>query len=179
MACAECRLYFFDADNEGVTKRVEYVKREIREIFRDETAAAELSHAGAPLNINGYRLGCYIFADDNDNGKLEDIMIPLMVRENEAIFASAGEFLKLKEESRLRRLTIEENNGQLIEKRSRKKMKFDEKKSKICIAGQLQNSGKSNVVIIEDSDYITLKKILGSTHCQNILKFMSSIMATP
>jgi len=48
-------------------------------------------------------------------------------------------------------------------------MSFDFKKSSIGIAGQLQNSGKSNVVIIKDCDYITLEKIQNSEECCRML----------
>jgi hypothetical protein len=170
-------IYFFDADEKGVKRRVEEIGNEVEEIFNVENV--NLSNAGIPVDIKGYQVGCYIFSHDSHRGKLEDIMVPLMERDNEEIFQKAGEFLELKDEERFKKLKIGKSGGGKIEEtRSGEKQVFDEKKSKICIAGQLQNSGKSNVVIIRECDYINHKKVKECAACREIMAFINSMIPT-
>jgi len=166
-------IYFFDADNKGIGQRVKEIELEIKEIFKVDSL--NISHAGKTQVLTGYEVGCYIFAKEDGLGKLEDIMIPLMQEGNEEIFQKAADFLKLKEEGRLTKLEMKRTDGELEEKRSTKKLDFDEKKSQIGIAGQLQVSGKSNAVIIKDTDYIKLQKIRDNHLCRNILNFIHSL----
>jgi hypothetical protein len=168
-------IYFLDANEKGVQRRVEEIGHEVKEIFK--VGKVNLSNAGPPLDIKGYRVGCYIFSEDGQCGKLEDVMVPIMEKDNEEIFQKAGEFLELKDENRLKKLKIKKReDGTIEETRSGKKQAFDEKKSKICVAGQLQNSGKSNVVIIKDCDYINLFKIKECAKCREIMGFIHSII---
>jgi hypothetical protein len=102
--------------------------------------------------------------------------MPLMIKDNEDIFNKANDYLLLKNENRLRKLKIFHENENIVEKRTSKKMTFDLKKSAIGVAGQLQNSGKSNVVIIKDCDYITLEKIQNSDECCRILAFFEKLL---
>ena len=167
-------IYFFDADHKGVAQRVKEVEQEVKEIFNIDSV--KISHAGKTQVLKGYSVGCYIFAKDDGYGKLEDIMIPLMREGNEEIFQKAADFLKFKEEGRLSKLKIvKRTDGEFEEKYSTKKLDFDEKKSQIGIAGQLQVSGKSNTVIIKDTDYIKLQKIRDNHLCRNILNFIHSL----
>ncbi|MCP4219062.1 MAG: hypothetical protein GY765_30790 [bacterium] len=168
-------LYFYDADNEGVKKRITEVEQEIKELFEVDNVA--LSNGGDPVSVKGYGIGCYIFAGDSGPGKLEDILMPMMEKDNEDIFKGAEKFLELKDDGRLKKLELkQEKDGSILEKRGNKKMKFDEAKSKICIAGQLQNSGKSNVVIIKDCDFINLEKIRNSSKCREIMAFINRVI---
>lgn len=95
----------------------------------------------------------------------------MMKTDNQEIFEKAEKYLELKDDSRLKKLEIKERDGKITETRTGGKMKFDLPKSEICVAGQLQNSGKSNVVIIKDCDYLSLKKINDSEKCQEIAEF--------
>jgi len=167
-------IYFFDADNKGIKAREKSIKEEIGEVTGVDVP--ELASGVGLQSIKGLLVGCYIFAKDDGFGKLEDIVIPLMQEGNEEIFQKAADFLKLKDESRLTRLKLIKNtDGELEEKYSTKKHDYDEKKSQIGIAGQLQVSGKSNTVIIRDTDYIKLQKIRNNRLCRNILNFIHSL----
>ena len=99
-----------------------------------------------------------------------------MKADNQEIFDKATEYLQLKDDSRLKKLEIKKENGEITEVRTGDKMKFDLPKSEICVAGQLQNSGKSNVVIIKDCDYLNLEKIRNSRKCQEITEFFKKIL---
>jgi hypothetical protein len=168
-------IYFLDANEKGVKRRIEEIGNEVKGVFN--VGKVNLSNAGKPQEIKGYRVGCYIFNQDGQRGKLEDIMVPMMEKDNEEIFQKAGKYLELKDDTRLKKLKIKKReDGTIEETRSGRKLSFDEKKSKICIAGQLQNSGKSNVVIIKDCDYINLVKINECAKCREIMGFIQSII---
>ncbi len=167
-------LYFFDADDKGVSNRLAGLKNEITEVLGIINDSAFFETNGGISNINGVKYGAYIFSSSEEKGKLENILVPLMKKDNETLFEKADEYLSLKDEKRLRKLEISSNNGELTENRG-KKLTFDPMKSQICIAGQLQNSGKSNVVIIKDCDYITMDKIKQSEKCNEIIEFFRKI----
>ena len=169
-------LYFFDADEKGVDRRLEEIKQELSEFLGRQLAIDYFQQNGSLHTINSITYGAYIFAKDNKNGRLEDILLPLMRQDNQEIFDKAEEYLQLKDDGRLKKLEIEKDNGNIKEERSGGKMKFDLPKSLICVAGQLQNSGKSNAVIIKDCDYLTLTKIQTSQKCQEIIQFFKKIL---
>lgn len=167
-------IYFFDANNKGIKAREKSIKEELYEVTGVDVPG--LASGIGLQSIKGLLVGCYIFARDDGYGKLEDIIIPLMREGNEDIFQKAADFLKLKDESRLKKLRLEKNSeGEIEETYSNKKLDFDEKKSQIGIAGQLQVSGKSNTVIIKDTDYIKLQKIRDNHSCRKILEFIHAL----
>jgi len=154
-------LYFLDADDKGVISRLE----EMKKILQHDT----LEHYTI-TQIDDYEIGCGIFyntQDKNQQGKLEDILLELMVPSNEHQFDGSISFMKkfTLEESRQRKFICtderEEPHGNI---------EFKKEKSIISIAGQLQFSGSSNSVIIANSDYIKKDDILNNIHCQNIIK---------
>ncbi|OQX21368.1 MAG: hypothetical protein BWK80_33620 [Desulfobacteraceae bacterium IS3] len=168
-------LYFFDADQKGILRRLDEVKQELAE-FGCPISPDYFRQNGSIHIINKITYGAYIFAKDDDKGKLEDILVPMMKADNQEIFDKATEYLQLKDDSRLKKLEIKKENGEITEVRTGDKMKFDLPKSEICVAGQLQNSGKSNVVIIKDCDYLNLEKIRNSRKCQEITEFFKKIL---
>jgi len=167
--------YFFDADKKGVEKRYKEITEEINSLFEKHTI--ELTIKNPIAEINNVKLGAYIFADpENDSGKLEDILLPLMRIENETIFDNAKNYIDdNRNKERHQKLKIHIMEGVIGEKRDSKRMKFDLKKSIIGIAGQLQNSGASNIPVIRDCDYLTLDKIKSNKQCQNIIKFFEDL----
>lgn len=169
-------LYFFDADNVGVSARLSEVKTELHEFLGRTPGDETFMDNGSVHIIDTITYGAYIFAGGEGKGKLEDILLPLMIEENEEIFEKAVQYLELKDNNRLKKLKIAERDGLFVESRTGEKLKFDLAKSEICIAGQLQNSGKSNVVIIKDCDYITLHKIQASPACREIIAFFRQVL---
>jgi hypothetical protein len=169
-------VYFFDADEKGVDSRLIEIKKEIADVLAFPVNSGYFETNASIHIIKQIIFGAYIFARNDQKGKLEDILVPLMIKDNEDIFNKANDYLLLMDENRLRKLKIFHENENIFEKRTSKKMSFDLKKSSIGVAGQLQNSGKSNVVIIKDCDYITLEKIQNSDECCIILDFFEKLL---
>lgn len=171
-------FYLFDADDKGIEARLKEINAELKETISvlDQSIDAN----GAKISFENIDYGAYIFArPDESIGKLEDILLPLMRKENDAIFDSADNYLKAHgNPDRIYRLTIKRDaNGSLSEQRKTKKeSKFDSQKSAIGIAGQLQNSGATNTVCIKFSDYLNLKKIKEDRSCQDIVAAFNRLL---
>lgn len=168
-------VVLFDADQYGVGPRIEKASDELSEYFPQ---VKNISNNGQIADIDdNIKIGIYIFADHiKGTGTLEDILLPIMKRDNELMFDEADVFLKKHyDEKRLNRLIFKMHpqNG-LIEKRDTKN-KYYPIKSLIGVVGQLQNSGASNTVCIEKADFITLDKIKKSPICQDILNMFSKL----
>lgn len=168
-------IVLFDADDYGVEKRIANAKEELSAYF-DEIEVISYNGQVEAMNEN-LKMGIYIFADPKTgNGTLENILLPIMKRDNEPIFNEAEVFLSNHyDETRLKQLIfkLHPKDG-LIEKRE-KKNKYHPIKSLMGVVGQLQNSGASNTVCIEKADYITLAKIKSSQTCQEILGMFSKL----
>jgi len=167
-------LFFYDADNDK-NEKLNIVNTYLRKINIENT----LKH-NEIITKDGYSIGAYIFSDDEDKGSLEDILFSLMKIGNEVCFNKATEYYRehlnkdndMQPKTRTKRLSTECIDGVAVDKRKDSKQE-DEKKSVICIAGQLQKKGKSNVVVIEDSDYLNLDKINSSKKVQEIADFLN------
>jgi hypothetical protein len=144
-------IYFFDADNLGVKERINQINQEIEEI----SGIKPISEHSTFGEVNGLNVGAFIFTGDDDNtGKLEDILLPMMESGNEGIFNDASTYI----------------DTHYDDSRS-KKNNYNRDKAKIGIAGQLQKSGMTNAVIISQTDYITPAKIIANNKCQEIIAF--------
>ncbi|WP_397298737.1 DUF3226 domain-containing protein [Nonlabens ulvanivorans] len=148
-------VYFFDADDKGISNRLHEVQQEIKEVVKIE----DFENGGVTSYLE-LKIGGFIFSDDAGFGKLEDILLPLMQLENEDIFENAESFYKNFE------------NGERGKQRNK-----DIKKSTIGIAGQLQNSGATNTVTIKHSDYLSQDKIEKDRNCQSIISFFQNFTA--
>ena len=171
-------LYFLDADNKGISRRIEELNNEIYRNFE----VRPIRNHKAVANFNSIKLGAFVFTgSDNATGKLEDILMPLMIRDNETIFSHAESYLNdYFDDTRLFPMKLRVNDaGELYEERSerpRDKLKYDELKSRIGIVGQLQKSGSNNVVCIGQTDYLTLEKIQSNAKCQEIIAFFETFL---
>lgn len=146
-------IYFFDADNKGISNRMQKINEEIKAVFHD----IDLSENGQIKSFNRFKIGCYIFAEaETGLGNLENIVLPIMKIQNELIFDDAEKFL----------------DQHYIKERC--KSKYDKSKSLIGLCGQLQKSGGSNVVCISQSDYINDEKIVQNQTCVDIINFIES-----
>lgn len=172
-------IYFFDADQIGIKKRLTAIEKEMKEVLIS-LPDNSLDQNGKCINCEGLTIGCFIFTgNNNDTGKLENILLPLMKVENEKIFEGAESFLNnFYDEERLYPMKIEIKEGGITETRSNKegdKLKFDKEKSLIATVGQLQKSGMANTVCIGQTDYLTLMKIKADQKCQEIIEFINRI----
>jgi len=105
------------------------------------------------------------------------MILPLMREGNERIFDSAKEFIATHHsDERLRCLRVRQVGEDLIERREGGK-DYDEWKSMIGIAGQLQRSGKSNTAYINDCDYINIEKLRSHSSCSAIIEFFEDFIA--
>lgn len=152
--------FIYDADDKGIDSRLQNIKTNFKILL------PELDKITRNTPINGKefkKIGAYIFSNDTDNGKLEDILLPLMQVDNELIFDDAAFYLN--------------NHFDKSRFKSNKEMHkyFDQKKSIIGIAGQLQRSGRNNTMIIRDTDYITPEKISIDATCQEIITFFNNL----
>lgn len=175
-------FYLFDADDKGIDTRLSEIKSELTEALnlKEQPEVIDLPSNGSKFSYENMSYGAYIFAGEDENcGKLEDILLPLMRQGNDAIFTSAVNYLTAHyEEARLCRLKIKRNAEGVIteERHSKKGSKYDGQKSAIGIAGQLQNSGATNSVCIKHSDYLTLSKIQGHRACQEIAAAFNALL---
>jgi len=166
-------LFFYDAD-EDKEKKLNVINRYLEKMSID----GKLNH-NQIIKEDKYSVGAYIFSNQEDTGTLEDVLFGLMRTDNETIFDEAERYYKtylnkdnnMNNKIRTKRLSTECTNGKAQDKRKDRKQE-DEKKSIICIAGQLQKKGKANTVIIEDSDYLNLEKIQNSKQLQEIANFI-------
>ena len=171
--------YLFDADAKGVNVRLGEVEAEIKTII-STLPNATFTVNGQFATCEGIKLGAYIFTgSDNNTGKLEDILMPLLKSGNEVIFDNAETYLDTNfDQTRTFPLKLSIANNVVTENRSArvKDTDFDRQKSIIGITGQVQRSGKPNTVYISDTDYLTLAKINGNQKCQEILAFFNSFI---
>lgn len=174
---SQCSIsYFFDADNIGVDKRYIEINKELHDILG---ANIELSVDKKCEDFCGIKFSAFIFSkEDDDMGKLEDILIPLMRHENNEVFDDAFEYVrKHYDVNRRYRLDIRfHEDGNITEERGKNKGSFDETKSVIGVVGQLQNSGSTNQVCIKHSDYITFPKIMADKSCCRILDYFRALL---
>lgn len=171
-------LFLYDSDNKGIQNRLEYISTELSEILENPDAIL-FNQNGSVCEYGNTKFGAYIFANHpKDTGKLEDILIPLLKKDNEEIFTHAEDFITTKyEPNRIQRLKIKKDPfGMIIEHRDTKKGSYDKDKSIIGVVGQLQNSGATNTVCIKHSDYITLDKINTNHLCSQIHNVFKALM---
>lgn len=148
-------LYFLDADNKGKDKRLDEVYNEVKEVIEDFTKENPITLFNDKLTI-----GSFIFTElEKDTGKLEDIILPIMIEDNAEIFDNS-------------KLFIEDH----FDSKRVKKNNFNQGKSIISIAGQLQKSGSSNIVCIGQTDYLSLEKILKNEQCSEISEFFKQFL---
>lgn len=174
-------IYFFDADARGVNTRLAEVRSEIKEVLTTVPDTAFPTNGSFGL-FEGIKIGAYIFTGaDNTNGKLEDVLLPLLKLSNENIFDNADAYLNTNHDpARIFPLKLSiDGTGAVTEARSTraKDTDFDRAKSLIGITGQLQRSGKPNNAYISDSDYLTLAKVNGNPKCQAIISFFNQFIS--
>jgi 5S rRNA maturation endonuclease (ribonuclease M5) len=170
-------LFFFDADDKGIDKRIEQIKKELKLSFPaseaeniDKLANKEI------LLIEDINVGGFIFAEaGKDTGLLEDILIPLMKQGNEDILYTADCFLNIHEGTNLFKGKVKYDPTTKEKKKINGKT-YSYKKSLIGTIGQLQVSGSSNTVCISKADYLTDEKIKSDATCVDIYDFIQKAL---
>lgn len=146
-------VFFLDADNKGVKARIDELNKEI-----EKNIGVKPFENSPFFEYSNVKLGVFVFTgSDNNTGKLEDILIPLMIENNEKIFNDAETYLN-----------TNYDNKRVIY--------YDKTKSQIGVVGQLQNSGGSNAVCISKTDYINDIKINSNHKCIEIISFFEDFI---
>ena len=164
-------LFFYDADNDAsiqVKKTNEYLK--VLEVEEN------INH-NQYVKKDNITYGCFIFSEDGKQGALENIMFSIIeTEENKTLLEEAFKYFDLCDTDRYStKRSIKYYKDKSCEEIDKnKKSKIYEKKSVLGILGQLQNSGASNVVTIEHSDYIKLEKGSIPNAIQNIIDFFNN-----
>ncbi|WP_152396592.1 DUF3226 domain-containing protein [Paenibacillus guangzhouensis] len=150
-----------DADDKGIESVVNIFKEEysktlplIKEISNLDIICNE------EKNNKELFLGCYIFEKGDGMGKLEDVVLPLMIKDHEPLFTDIETFLQ-------------KNSSYIPKKHS-----SDTQKMSIGIAGQLKKPGKTNKVIISDTDYISDQKIQQDPKIIELICYFEKLFST-
>lgn len=173
-------LYIFDSDKRGVDSRLTEVINEIKEIF--PSLKTNIFPANSTFDtLEKIKIGCYIFTGaDNNTGKLEDILMPLLRDGSEQIYDDAVAYLQTHfDDARLFPLKVSNTDGTASELRSIKqgdKLKYDKQKSIVGVIGQLQKSGGSNTVCIGQTDYLNLAKMQTNQKCIEFIAFINKFI---
>ncbi len=173
-------LYIFDADNKGVNTRLAEVVNEVKQVFPALTENIFPTNSTS-ATVENIKIGCHIITGaDNNTGKLEDILMPLLREGSEQIYDGAVTYLQTYfDDARLFPLKLSINAEVTSEVRSAKngdKLKYDEQKSIVGVIGQLQKSGGSNTVCIGQTDYLNLKKIQANQKCIEFVNFINNFI---
>lgn len=150
-------VHIIDANGAKIHENEEIFKKVFANLCRD-IHERKVGHNEIVRYRSGAGLGCFIISADGQKGKLEDIIIPLMEKDNEIVFADACQYFEKH---------CENNN---------KVPKVDKGKAIVGITGQLCKPGCSNVVVIRESPYLTDDKIKADEKCREIILFFSRLL---
>lgn len=165
-------IFFNDADND-INVELKKLNSFLQDLLKDSSFSLEHNQK---ICYQGLQYGAYFFSSDGKIGALENLLLEIMRDGNDEIFKDTEVFYeKLKYSKETKKLKVICKDGVAMENRNGDKFDIYQKKSVITIAGQLQNSGKSQVVIIEDTDYITLDKIKANSKAKEIIEFFNLI----
>ncbi|MBE7649015.1 DUF3226 domain-containing protein [Tenacibaculum finnmarkense] len=149
---------FFDAD-ESLAKRKEKFTNNYTDTLSSfcKNVSVSNSYKIQSTDQDGFsKIGLYIYGADTGSGTLEDIVIPLMKKNNETVFLEANNFLE------------NQMNAQTYSNSSKKG------KALIGVVGQIEHQGKANQVIISDTKLITKGKFSADATFKEILSFFES-----
>lgn len=162
-------LYLLDAEQEGMTFRLKAIADEIKEAMEYVDDNLDLKNSNF-YKIDDIDFGVYIFSKPGEEvGRLEDILLPLMKKDNDDIYQDATAFLSKINNYNLFKGKTNNADVELITKVDGEKFNYE--KSLIGTVGQLQTSGKSNVQVIREGSYLTSEKILNDDNCKEIIAF--------
>jgi len=163
-------LYLLDAETQGLSVRLNAITTEIKEAMG--IAEQPLVFTNASFSkVDDIDFGVYVFTEPGkETGRLEDILLPLMKQNNDAIFDDADVFLTKVNEYELFKGKTNHKDVKLITRVD--DQKFNYEKSIISTAGQLQKSGSPNTQVIRESSFLSTDKILQDDNCKAIAEFI-------
>lgn len=157
--------FFYDADK-AVNDRIKRFRENLGEDLpglKKALADFEQHYMLSVEEPDAIPAGLFIFHDEHQKGALEEHVLPLMRLENETIFSDAENYFDRHYE---RKRAKGKKRGALVKG-----------KALIGIAGQLQVAGRSNTVVLSDTDYMTDAKIKTSVPAQALLTFVKELLA--
>ncbi len=170
-------LFFFDADDKGSDVRVSQMVNELKPAFPEFTFQEDDAYSPSVIySIEDMRVGAFVFrSTEEDKGMLEDILLPLMQKDNQEIFDAAETFLEINKSCQLFKDKLKyDESGTVLKKVNG--ITYSHRKSLIGTAGQLQKSGMANTVHISQTDYLNNEKILGDDTCKSVFAFIKQIL---
>lgn len=149
-------VFEMDADEKGIIKRVEEIKKELSECFGTSEGLGSFNHKKW-VTLYGIEWGAYIFNNPKNGiqGRLEDIVMPMFIAGNEDISGDIETILVKRESYKL-------FSG---------KKAFNHDKAKIGMMGQLEKEGTASPAIIEQSSFITDDKIKSDGICSEMADY--------
>lgn len=159
---------FYDADDRGVTGRLEWIANEFTGQYQLNMEKPEQAGKSQIPDVQGIggMVGTYIFHDPCNperKGTLEDQLLLLMHKENSELLEKSMDFLNANALPPDRTKEYDPRQNKYVSGK-----KYKPEKSQIAVAGQLQFSGMNNSVIILKSDYIKKQTILQDEECVKI-----------
>lgn len=170
-------LFFFDADDKGSDVRVSQMIDELKPAFPEFEFKEDGTYSPLVIYpIEDMKIGAFVFRSiEEDKGMLEDVLLPLMQKDNQEIFEAAETFLEINKTCQLFKDKLKYDAGGTVLKKVNG-ITYSHRKSLIGTAGQLQKSGMANTVHISQTDYLNNEKILGDHTCQSIFSFIKQIL---
>jgi hypothetical protein len=164
-------LYLLDAETQGLTFRLNAISNEIK-VAMEKPEETLVFTNGSYSKVDDIDFGVYVFTEPGkETGRLEDILLPLMKKNNDDIFDDAAAFLSKVNDYDLFKGKTNNADVKLITRVDGEKFNYE--KSLVGTVGQLQTSGKSNVQVIREGSYLTTEKILQDDNCKAIAEFIS------
>jgi len=155
--------FTYDLDKKTTTNRLQHIYDNYADLIPE---LKHLSESKQITNSKDYKsIGYYFLKKDNEQaGNLEDIILPLMKKDNKVVFQNAETFLNSNGEF----IRYKETNPS---EKDDNKTQSDLKKSLIGTVGQLEHSGLGNADIIKLTSMLNKGKFKTSVQCQAIIKF--------
>lgn len=147
-------IFNCDADEKGINVRLSEITDELRSVVANDFPKMEQQKW---VISNQVYFGASVFADETGKGKLENLVLPLMVKDKDDYYSEVNQFVACHE-------------GQNMFKG--RYFQYDREKALIRIMGQFHISGVNNTVQIEKSCLINDQSILENPSCKKLFDFI-------
>lgn len=159
--------FVYDIDDKSINERIDFLKETFSDTIQEIQYLKEDKSIIDSKHFKG--LGCYFFCDEENNqGSLEDLILPLMKAGKENLFKKAEEFLNC--EGAFIRYKKDDPTT-----KSDYKTASDLNKSLIGSVGQIEILGLNNADIIKHTKLLNIDKFKNSSQCKGILAFIKAL----